>query len=535
MRAIDGPPTPLHRRLLGLRGACLQALSTLRMPSTRNEEYRFTDISPLLRTTLQPAPAGAAVSAELLRQCALPEAAGTRVVLLDGAFRADLSDLSALPAGCFVGSIAQAPAEVAAQLVGRARLPPAALRCVVTAAAPLACGAPRRPRPAPGAPGALTRPGARPRPCTWHPQGVQSNARGGPFAVINGAAATDALVVHVAAGERLAAPLHVLHVQSAGSADSPAASAARLLVVAGAGASLEVVEEAVSAAAGAGASFSCPVAEVVLGEGAALKHAYLERQAAGATVARGTLVAQAARSSYQLVEVRLGGSTTRHDVGIVQVGGAALGWPGWPAWMGWLAQLQHAPLAVCRAAPALPTPRRVPTLSPPPHPRPQQRAARCAQHPNHPASRTTHSFSSMQLGEETSTLLRHFLLVGDAQLADLHSKLVLDHPRGEASQLHKCIVSAPSGRGVFDGNVKVNRMAQKTDAGQLSRNLLLLPRATVNVKPNLQIIADDVKCTHGCTVSDLSEEELFYFRWAGGRGAGRRGGGVGEGEALIRG
>ncbi len=120
-------------------------------------------------------------------------------------------------------------------------------------------------------------------------------------------------------------------------------------------------------------------------------------------------------------------------------------------------------------------------------------------------------------------MMRHFLLVGEAQLADLHSKLVLDHPGGEADQLHKCIVSAPSGRGVFDGNVKVNRAAQKTDAGQLSRNLLLVPRATVNVKPNLQIVADDVKCTHGCAVSDLSEEELFYFRCAPPGGPGRAG------------
>lgn len=63
--------------------------------------------------------------------------------------------------------------------------------------------------------------------------------------------------------------------------------------------------------------------------------------------------------------------------------------------------------------------------------------------------------------------------------------------------------------------MQVNRFAQKTDAGQLSRNLLLVPKATVNVKPNLQIIADDVKCTHGCAVSDLSQEELFYFRARG--------------------
>lgn len=109
-------------------------------------------------------------------------------------------------------------------------------------------------------------------------------------------------------------------------------------------------------------------------------------------------------------------------------------------------------------------------------------------------------------------------------------------------------MSASSGRGVFDGNVKVQRLAQQTDAAQLSRNLLLAPRgmpiplkypycttsrsfcikacssmnrvfeiwmpraATVNVKPNLQIIADDVKCSHGCAVSDLEEDQLFYFR-----------------------
>lgn len=65
------------------------------------------------------------------------------------------------------------------------------------------------------------------------------------------------------------------------------------------------------------------------------------------------------------------------------------------------------------------------------------------------------------------------------------------------------------------GCLQVNKPAQRTDAGQLSRNLLLEPKATVNVKPNLQIIADDVVCTHGCAVSDLSDEELFYFRARG--------------------
>lgn len=59
------------------------------------------------------------------------------------------------------------------------------------------------------------------------------------------------------------------------------------------------------------------------------------------------------------------------------------------------------------------------------------------------------------------------------------------------------------------------RYAQQTDAGQLTRSLLLEPRATVNVKPNLQIIADDVKCSHGAAISDLEETQLFYFRARG--------------------
>ncbi|KAL3132695.1 hypothetical protein ABBQ32_009205 [Trebouxia sp. C0010 RCD-2024] len=131
------------------------------------------------------------------------------------------------------------------------------------------------------------------------------------------------------------------------------------------------------------------------------------------------------------------------------------------------------------------------------------------------AAISRHDLSIQQVGEATTTVLRAFTVCGEGQLHDLHSKLHLDHPEGQANQLHKCIASAASGRGVFDGNVRVGQAAQKTDAQQLSRNLLLVPRATVNVKPNLQIIADDVKCSHGCAVSDLEEDQMFYFRARG--------------------
>lgn len=67
----------------------------------------------------------------------------------------------------------------------------------------------------------------------------------------------------------------------------------------------------------------------------------------------------------------------------------------------------------------------------------------------------------------------------------------------------------------MNGGLLCYRYAQQTDAGQLTRSLLLEPRATVNVKPNLQIVADDVKCSHGAAISDLEESQLFYFRARG--------------------
>ncbi|GAB2229190.1 hypothetical protein Droror1_Dr00023326 [Drosera rotundifolia] len=122
-----------------------------------------------------------------------------------------------------------------------------------------------------------------------------------------------------------------------------------------------------------------------------------------------------------------------------------------------------------------------------------------------------HNLHVQQVGPDTSTELSTLHLSMADQTQDLHSRVVLDHPRGYSRQLHKCIVAHSQGQAVFDGNVRVNRFAQQTDAGQLTRTLLLAPRATVNLKPNLQIIADDVKCSHGAAISDLEEDQLFYF------------------------
>ena len=69
--------------------------------------------------------------------------------------------------------------------------------------------------------------------------------------------------------------------------------------------------------------------------------------------------------------------------------------------------------------------------------------------------------------------------------------------------------------GVFLGRIAVRPDAQKSDAQQVNRNLLLSPRAAADTKPELEILADDVKCSHGATVGDLDEEALFYLRSRG--------------------
>ena len=123
-----------------------------------------------------------------------------------------------------------------------------------------------------------------------------------------------------------------------------------------------------------------------------------------------------------------------------------------------------------------------------------------------------HDVAIAQGGPATQTSQQAFVLAaGSSAAGELHTRLQLDHPDGTAKQLHKCIAAVPGAKCVFNGGVTLHRAAQRTDAQQLSRALLLAPRATVHAKPTLQINADDVKCSHGCSVADLSGDELFYF------------------------
>jgi len=105
-------------------------------------------------------------------------------------------------------------------------------------------------------------------------------------------------------------------------------------------------------------------------------------------------------------------------------------------------------------------------------------------------------------------------VVGADQHSDTHS--VIDHkePNCNSHQLYKGILDG-NGRAVFNGKIFVREGAQKTDAMQTNKNLLLSPQARVDTKPQLEIYADDVKCAHGAAVGQIDEEELFYLQARG--------------------
>jgi Fe-S cluster assembly protein SufD len=133
---------------------------------------------------------------------------------------------------------------------------------------------------------------------------------------------------------------------------------------------------------------------------------------------------------------------------------------------------------------------------------------------NFGAKLSRHTLNLVQNGPQTETILKGLTMIGAEQVSDTHTAVYLQHPHGTVDQLHKCIIDGAA-RSVFNGKVNVPQKAQMTNAAQLNRNLLLSHQAKVDTKPELQITADNVKCAHGATVSQLEAEEIFYLRSRG--------------------
>jgi Fe-S cluster assembly protein SufD len=116
--------------------------------------------------------------------------------------------------------------------------------------------------------------------------------------------------------------------------------------------------------------------------------------------------------------------------------------------------------------------------------------------------------------EGAACTLNGLYWVDGTRHVDNHTAVDHAKPRGTSRELYKGILDGKA-RGVFNGKVIVRPDAQKTDAQQMNRNILLSEDATIDTKPELQIFADDVKCAHGAAVGQLDPQAVFYLRSRG--------------------
>jgi len=117
-------------------------------------------------------------------------------------------------------------------------------------------------------------------------------------------------------------------------------------------------------------------------------------------------------------------------------------------------------------------------------------------------------------GEGADCLINGLFIGNHRQHMDNYMKVEHASPHCGSRQFYNGILDDYA-RGVFHGRIIVHKDAQKTDAKQTNRNLLLSDNAQIDTKPQLEIYADDVKCTHGATIGQMSEEALFYMRSRG--------------------
>lgn len=360
----------------------------LAIPTQQEEDWRFTDLSPLSTVQFQ-VPKIVELREETVASLSLKEADKSRLVFINGSYAPEFSDTAALPPGIFVGSLNQLPENLSDALD--------------------------------------------------HYLAKQPESQN-VFTALNTAGLTDAAIIWVGQNQIVDPPIHLLLITTLD--QGSILCQPRVLCVAESGSSVTFVEQFATVVVGcsdqvqAAPYLTNAVAELWLAENAEVKHIRVQRDAGNAFHMGRTLVSQARNSRYTCHAVSLGAKLSRHTLDVYQT------------------------------------------------------------------------------GEGTETVLNGLTLTHQDQLADTHSAMFLNYPHGRYIQLHKLIADDQSA-GVFNGRVIVPQSAQFTNASQLSRNLLLSSKARVNTKPQLEITADDVKCSHGATVSQLEEDEIFYLQSRG--------------------
>ncbi|WP_299011275.1 Fe-S cluster assembly protein SufD [uncultured Tenacibaculum sp.] len=145
----------------------------------------------------------------------------------------------------------------------------------------------------------------------------------------------------------------------------------------------------------------------------------------------------------------------------------------------------------------------------------QQKESTCSVHTfSFGGNITRNNLNFYQKGEHINSILKGITIIEGKQHVDHHTLVNHIEPNCESHQDYKGIYTDRS-TGVFNGKVIVEKEAQKTNAYQQNNNVLISDKATINAKPQLEIFADDVKCSHGCTIGQLDDQALFYMQQRG--------------------
>jgi Fe-S cluster assembly protein SufD len=364
-----------------LRDSAMDRFESLGFPTVAEEEWKYTNLAELSKRHFHPAIADEGIEYNSA-QFSFPETVDNHVLLINGTFRHDLSSTEKL-AGVVVLDLFEAIADARYGKVVRDYLA---------------------------------------RNANYHDRGLTA---------LNTAFLESGAFVLVPRNIEMETPLQITFV--ADSPDGHTANFPRVLLVAEENSSVNLVERFVS---GRQPAFTNAVVEIVLMDGARLKHDRLQQEGSEAFHIATTAVELGQGTSYNSTAINLGARLARHDVSVVM---------------------------------------------------------------NH---------------EGAECWVDGLYVVGNNQHSDTHS--VIDHkqPHCNSHQLYKGILDG-NGRAVFNGKIFVRQGAQKTDAMQTNKNLLLSPQARVDTKPQLEIYADDVKCAHGAAVGQIDQEELFYLATRG--------------------
>jgi Fe-S cluster assembly protein SufD len=375
-----------------VRKAAIHRFAELGFPTTKNEEWKYTNVSPIARVPFQPV-SERETKRSVVDLPAYPilteEIAGTRLVFVDGQYSQSLS-AAALPKGVKAGSLARALADN--------------------------------------------------EPSVETHLARYADYEDRAFVALNTAFMQDGAFIEISKDVVVDRPIHLLYISTADG--QPTVTHPRNLILVGRGSQVNIIEAYVGLELPDrgfppdGVYFTNSVTEVVAGEGAVVDYCKVQQESAQAFHVASLNFQQERSSSVTTHAIAFGSVLDREDV------------------------------------------------------------------------------TTVLQGEGAESLLHGLYLISGEQHVDNHT--VIDHakPHCSSRELYKGILDGKSS-GVFNGKIIVRKDAQKTDSKQSNKNLLLSEDSVINTKPQLEIYADDVKCTHGATIGQIDQEAVFYLRSRG--------------------